>query len=707
MKLNLLNISILALVASCSKFKTSVQSENPNNVEQQIESSLGPSIDLGFARKISNIQYHSQAVSDPRFNKLDVYFQSLSERRPVIVYVHGSGWAGPKVVDGDKENLLKNERLPKSLIENGFVIASMNRRALNLQLNGQNKESEKTTYEDQVADVAQALRWINLNAEKFGGDSNRIVLFGFSSGAHLVSLAINNTKYLSKEAVNLDSIKAVVSVDFHAYNIPLAINQMAGTSLEKEIQALKTIFGSTSEEQRKASPSEYVNDSAGPPILLISAGIKDGLPQNVSNLGSGAFKDKLLSFNRKCQHHHFESKGHTQLITDYGTEKDDGFSLALISFLEEAIFPRTTDTATPNLRAIINKIVSPHIASSRQDITRSPGYVVGIVSPKYSDVLGFGTKRIGENLPPDGNTFFGIGSVSKIFTGIMLAKQVVSKQMDPKLDLSTYLKEPLKSALSPKLNLEEAVSHHSGLQSFPENINSFRDEDGDGAADSVDWSPATNYERKHLLQCLIGGGCQPKTDRIGIYSYSNLGIGLVSLALEDHLGVSSFDELLKTNFSLPLGMDDTGTNTSSFIETTGLRKAQGYRSDKTFFEPLPFSDMGFMAGSGEIISTANNLNRLLEILVNLRSSHLQSAIDLAMEPIHSKDDNEAIGYAIDINQNSMGTRLYSKEGATRSSRAYLVWRRDLQIGVVILANSGSGRVKDIGDSVISAVANEN
>ncbi|MCB0363188.1 MAG: hypothetical protein KDD35_10720, partial [Bdellovibrionales bacterium] len=119
MKLNLLNISILALVASCSKFKTSVQSENPNNVEQQIESSLGPSIDLGFARKISNIQYHSQAVSDPRFNKLDVYFQSLSERRPVIVYVHGSGWAGPKVVDGDKENLLKNERLPKSLIENG------------------------------------------------------------------------------------------------------------------------------------------------------------------------------------------------------------------------------------------------------------------------------------------------------------------------------------------------------------------------------------------------------------------------------------------------------------------------------------------------------------------------------------------------------------------------------------------------------------
>jgi hypothetical protein len=176
-------------------------------------------------------------------------------------------------------------------------------------------------------------------------------------------------------------------------------------------------------------------------MLLLSAGFKDGSPQNVSNLGSGAFKDKLLSGKRLCQHHHFEGKDHTQLILDYGTDKDDGFSSALISFLNDKLAPRAIESIPEKLKSTISSIVLPLVDPTGSDINKSPGFVVGIVSPKYSEVLGFGTKKIGESLTPDGDTFYGIGSVSKIFTGIMLAQEVVAKRMDPKKSLVTYLKD--------------------------------------------------------------------------------------------------------------------------------------------------------------------------------------------------------------------------------------------------------------------------
>jgi arylformamidase len=700
----ILRMSMFMLMVSCANPGSPTKNWNPNEIEQT-NSELGESIDLGYARKIADISYHAEPVSDPRYNKLDVYFQNTTERKPVIMYVHGGGWAGPGVIDGDKANLEKFEQFPKSLLEKGYVIASINRRALNMQLNATGINSDKVTYDDQAIDVARAVKWISLNAEKFGGDSTRIVLLGFSSGAHLVALTASNKRYLQEQEVNPGTVKAVIAVDFHAYEIPLAIRLMAGTSLEEEISALKTIFGKTEAEQKKASPSEYVSDSVTPPMLLFSAGFKDGSQQNVSNLGSGAFKDKLLSGKRICQHQHFETKDHTQLMLDYGTQKDDGFSSALFSFLNDKLAPRAIESIPETLKTTISNIVRPLVDSTGADVTKSPGFAVGIVSPKYSEVLGFGTKKIGTTLKPDGDTFYGIGSVSKIFTGIMLAQEVVSNRMDPKKSLVTYLKDPLKSALSSSITLEQAVSHNSGLLSLAENVDSFRDEDGNGIGDSVDWSPATNYERKHLLLCLQGGGCRPNPAKIGTFVYSNLGIGLVSLALEDHLGASNFDELLKMNFSRSLGMDDTGTNTPSFIENTTSRKAQGYRADKPSLEPLPFSDMGCLAGSGEIISTANSMNRLLEHLVGLRESHLKEAIQLAIKTLATVAPDQTIGYAIDIKQDQTGTTFYSKDGATRSSQAYVIWRNDLKIGVVVMSNSGSAKVKAVGSAVINAIAN--
>jgi acetyl esterase/lipase len=90
----LLRMSILMLMVSCANPGSPIKTSIPQVVEQT-NSELGESIDLGYARKIVDISYHTEPVSDPRYNKLDVYFQNTTERKPVVMYVHGGGWAGP------------------------------------------------------------------------------------------------------------------------------------------------------------------------------------------------------------------------------------------------------------------------------------------------------------------------------------------------------------------------------------------------------------------------------------------------------------------------------------------------------------------------------------------------------------------------------------------------------------------------------------
>ena len=47
------------------------------------------------------------------------------------------------------------------------------------------------------------------------------------------------------------------------------------------------------------------------------------------------------------------------------------------------------------------------------------GLVVGAIAKGEETLLGFGTRRVGDSRPPDADTVFEIGSISKVFTGIL------------------------------------------------------------------------------------------------------------------------------------------------------------------------------------------------------------------------------------------------------------------------------------------------
>jgi triacylglycerol lipase len=117
---------------------------------------------------------------DPR-HRLDVFAPAGggTTPRPILVYVHGGGFVrGNKHVDGTPFN----DNIAVWACRHGMIGVTINYRL-----------APQHVWPAGAEDVAAATQWIAANAAGFGGDRNRIILFGHSAGAvHVASFVAHS-----------------------------------------------------------------------------------------------------------------------------------------------------------------------------------------------------------------------------------------------------------------------------------------------------------------------------------------------------------------------------------------------------------------------------------------------------------------------------------------------------------------------------------
>jgi acetyl esterase/lipase len=118
--------------------------------------------------------------SDP-LQKLDVISNGQGTGKPVLVFVHGGGFAR-----GDKHEpgQFTNDNLMKWAVEQGMVGVEINYRLL-----------PKNKLPDQAYDARDALAWVANNITRYGGDPNRMFMWGHSAGATLVGIYVSHPEY--------------------------------------------------------------------------------------------------------------------------------------------------------------------------------------------------------------------------------------------------------------------------------------------------------------------------------------------------------------------------------------------------------------------------------------------------------------------------------------------------------------------------------
>lgn len=185
---------------------------------------------------------------------LDIYLPA--EKNPyLIVWIHGGAWHS-----GSKENP------PLELLSTGYAIASVDFRL-----------STEAVFPAPIHDIKAAVRFLRGNAKKFGYRSDRIIIWGSSSGGHLATLVgtTNNDGYLEgneghylKESSSIQAI-----VDFYGpTNFLTILNQSTPHGINVRAPALAILLGKPVEQveglAKKASPV-YQVDANDPPLLIV------------------------------------------------------------------------------------------------------------------------------------------------------------------------------------------------------------------------------------------------------------------------------------------------------------------------------------------------------------------------------------------------------------------------------------------------------
>jgi len=314
----------------------------------------------------------------------------------------------------------------------------------------------------------------------------------------------------------------------------------------------------------------------------------------------------------------------------------------------------------------IHAILADRIDVQHQGV----GIAVGVIDPAGRRVVAYG-KTAKDGKAVDAETLFEIGSVTKVFTSLLLADMVQRGEVALTDPVSKYLPPNVKMPErgGKKITLIDLATHTSGLPRLPSNFNP-----KDPANPYADYTVAQLYEFLATVQLTRDIGSK--------YEYSNLGGGLLGHALARRAG-TDYETLVRTRILEPLAMKNTAITLSKSMKD---RLATGHDAA---LQPVSNWDLPTLAGAGALRSTANDLLTFAGANLGIAKSPLASSMASMLatrRPTGIPGLDIALGWHIStIN----GHEIVWHNGGTGGYRTWIGFDPKSRTGVVVLSNTST------------------
>src|SRR5579862_4914214 len=216
------------------------------------------------------------------------------------------------------------------------------------------------------------------------------------------------------------------------------------------------------------------------------------------------------------------------------------FAVVMLLAAAAALAQAPVDSPVPS-DAEIRKILADRIGAENL----GSALVVGVIDSKGRRVISYGSLAKDDKRPLNGDTIYEIGSMTKVFTSLVLMDMVQKGEIAVTDPVSKYLPATVKvpERNGKKITLQDLSTQSSGLPRMPANF-----APKDPANPYADYTPEKMYEFLSGYQLTRDIGAQ--------YEYSNLGVGLLGHALTLRAG-SSYEAMVKSRILDPLGMNNT------------------------------------------------------------------------------------------------------------------------------------------------------
>ena len=223
------------------------------------------------------------------------------------------------------------------------------------------------------------------------------------------------------------------------------------------------------------------------------------------------------------------------------------------TFADTGVAAVAGEWTAEEIRAILAERIDEH--------EKSVGIAIGLIDEHGSTVVGYGKLSTTDDRTPDGKTVFEIGSISKVFTSILLADAVKRGTIGLNDPVQKFLPESVRVPArdDTAITLYHLSTHTSGLPRMPDNF---------APADPT--NPYADYTVEQMYEFLARAEL---TGRPGENAaYSNFGVGLLGRILARQAG-SDYETLVRKRIAGPLKMNDTVVTLTPKLEE---RMAQGH-----------------------------------------------------------------------------------------------------------------------------------
>lgn len=331
--------------------------------------------------------------------------------------------------------------------------------------------------------------------------------------------------------------------------------------------------------------------------------------------------------------------------------------LFLLAILLPAAASAQHFPSTEDLTALIEKRVE---ADSGMAIVLGVMEADGSTKIVYYGDAGEGARPLGPK------SVFELGSITKAFTGILLADAVARGEVALEDPIAKYLPDSVTVPSRPgrEITLLDIATHRSSLTRMPTNMVPT----GDGAYPTYTIDMLYEFLSGHELRRDVGAE----------YEYSNIAVALLGHVLERATG-QTYEQLLRERILDPLGMHTTSTKVEGEV-----REWMTVGHDEMGLA-APYRNWPNLPAMGALRSNAEDMLRFVAANTGPPTSQIERSMRDAYQVRSTVDENTDIG----LNWHVMRfgeKRIITHGGATRGFRAFVGFDPDAGVGAVMLAN---------------------
>lgn len=288
----------------------------------------------------------------------------------------------------------------------------------------------------------------------------------------------------------------------------------------------------------------------------------------------------------------------------------------------------------------------------------------------YEDFYSYGSIASDTSARPTPQNIYEIGSLSKVFTGLILSSLHLNGTLTVNDKVSSILK-PLRGKPAGSITLLELATHMSGLARIPSNLTNVDMKD-----------PYAKYTEEKLMKYLMSLKDIEKPKVLSWKNYSNTGFGLLGYVLQKKTSLT-YEELVKKYVTAPLGMKNT------YVTVPEKKMHLFVPGHNELLERTPhWLILNAMNGAVALKSTASDLMLFLKANISPEHTGIENVLRFSQKPRFVAGE-KAVGIAWVMKLKNNKVEAMGDNGGTGGFVSDLQFDAVNKKGFFYLANTSS------------------